>query len=84
MGQLTLARFRGDTVFALFARLISTLGGVIIGMVMWCVLSFLRRFYFGHVLSGTFRQEILMVWQLFALCVFPSFFMLDSTRPLHQ
>lgn len=35
MGQLTLARFRGDTAFALIARLISTFAGGIVGLVMW-------------------------------------------------
>ncbi len=35
MGQLTLARFRGDTAFALVARLISTLGGGILGLLIW-------------------------------------------------
>lgn len=37
MGQLTLARFRGDTTFGLFTRIVSTFAGGIIGMVMWCV-----------------------------------------------
>jgi len=37
MGQLTLARFRGDTTFGLVARIVSTFSGGVIGMVMWCV-----------------------------------------------
>lgn len=37
MGQLTLARFRGDTTFALVARLISTFLGGVLGMLLWCV-----------------------------------------------
>lgn len=37
MGQLTLARFRGDTTFGLFTRIVSTFVGGIIGMMMWCV-----------------------------------------------
>jgi hypothetical protein len=37
MGQLTLARFRGETTFGLVSRLISTFFGVIVGMVMWSV-----------------------------------------------
>ncbi|KAI0770884.1 hypothetical protein BD413DRAFT_553337 [Trametes elegans] len=35
MGQLTLARFRGDTTFGLVARIISTLMGGLIGTAMW-------------------------------------------------
>ncbi|KDR73069.1 hypothetical protein GALMADRAFT_270443 [Galerina marginata CBS 339.88] len=34
-GQMTLQRFRGDTAFALFARIISTFFGALTGMVMW-------------------------------------------------
>ncbi|KAH9924008.1 uncharacterized protein B0H18DRAFT_1120090 [Fomitopsis serialis] len=37
MGQLTLARFRGDTTFALFARLLCTLLGGLTGLVMWYI-----------------------------------------------
>jgi hypothetical protein len=37
MGQLTLARFRGDTTFGLVARLISTFTGGLIGTAMWYV-----------------------------------------------
>lgn len=37
MGQLTLARFRGDTTFGLVARIISTFVGGILGTVMWFV-----------------------------------------------
>jgi hypothetical protein len=35
MGQLTLARFRGDTTFGLTARIASTFGGGVVGMVIW-------------------------------------------------
>lgn len=35
MGQLTLARFRGDTTFGLVARILSTFLGGVAGMVMW-------------------------------------------------
>ena len=35
MGQLALARFRGDTGFAWVARVFSTLYGSIAGMVLW-------------------------------------------------
>ncbi|KAI9457691.1 hypothetical protein HD554DRAFT_2141770, partial [Boletus coccyginus] len=37
MGQLTLARFRGDTTFGLVTRIISTFVGGIIGTVMWYI-----------------------------------------------
>ncbi|KAI0917777.1 hypothetical protein AcV7_007101 [Taiwanofungus camphoratus] len=37
MGQLTLARFRGDTTFALVARLVSTFLGGLVGMVIWYI-----------------------------------------------
>ncbi|KAF9220310.1 hypothetical protein BS17DRAFT_739428 [Gyrodon lividus] len=37
MGQLTLARFRGDTTFGLVARICSTFIGCIIGTVMWYI-----------------------------------------------
>jgi 4-amino-4-deoxy-L-arabinose transferase-like glycosyltransferase len=39
MGQLTLARFRGDTAFGLVARLISTFFGGLLGMVIWYISS---------------------------------------------
>lgn len=37
MGQLTLSRFRGDTTFALTARVISTFLGGLVGLVMWYI-----------------------------------------------
>ena len=37
MGQLTLARFRGDTVFALVARVFSTTLGSVLGLVLWYI-----------------------------------------------
>ncbi|KAF5319812.1 hypothetical protein D9611_012858 [Ephemerocybe angulata] len=37
MGQLTMARFRGDTTFGLAARIFATLFGGVIGMVMWYI-----------------------------------------------
>ena len=39
MGQLTLARFRGDTAFGLASRLLSTSLGGLTGLVIWYVLS---------------------------------------------
>lgn len=35
MGQLSLARFRGDTTFALTARVLSTFAGGVLGIVIW-------------------------------------------------
>lgn len=35
MGQLTIARFRGDTIFGLVARIMSTFLGSVVGMVLW-------------------------------------------------
>ncbi|KAG2357359.1 hypothetical protein BDR07DRAFT_1420585 [Suillus spraguei] len=37
MAQFTLARFRGDTVFSLIARIISTFFGGLLGTVMWYI-----------------------------------------------
>ncbi|TFK87224.1 hypothetical protein K466DRAFT_491227 [Polyporus arcularius HHB13444] len=37
MGQLTLARFRGDTTFGLTARIISTMGGGLLGTALWYI-----------------------------------------------
>ncbi|KXN81239.1 hypothetical protein AN958_05700 [Leucoagaricus sp. SymC.cos] len=37
MGQLTLARFRGDTTFGLTARVFSTFAGGVVGMVIWYI-----------------------------------------------
>ena len=37
MGQLTLARFRGDTSFGLTARITSTFCGGLVGAVMWYI-----------------------------------------------
>lgn len=46
MGQLTIARFRGDTAFGLVSRLLSTFYGVIVGLVMWWVTqNFVRCHY---------------------------------------
>ncbi|KAF7363690.1 hypothetical protein MSAN_01026700 [Mycena sanguinolenta] len=37
MGQSTLSRFRGDTVFGLSARVLSTFFGGVLGLVMWYI-----------------------------------------------
>ena len=40
MGQLTLSRFRGDTTFVFVFRIIATFFGGLIGMVIWCGVSY--------------------------------------------
>jgi hypothetical protein len=37
MGQLTLARWRGETAFGLIARVLSTFFGGIVGMLVWYI-----------------------------------------------
>ncbi|CAK5277324.1 unnamed protein product [Mycena citricolor] len=37
MGQVTISRFRGDTVFGLSSRVLSTFFGGLLGMVMWYI-----------------------------------------------
>ncbi|PCH32963.1 hypothetical protein WOLCODRAFT_141429 [Wolfiporia cocos MD-104 SS10] len=37
MGQLTLARFRGDTTFGLVARFFATFTGAVVGLVLWYI-----------------------------------------------
>lgn len=55
MGQLTIARFRGDTTFGLVARIMSTFFGSILGMLMWyvqCVVAFdAERLKFSRYIS---------------------------------
>lgn len=61
MGQLTLARFRGDTTFGLVARIISTFGGGLTGATVW------------HISTGAGRGN---PYGLAAACAvaFPFFF----------
>ncbi|EGN97169.1 hypothetical protein SERLA73DRAFT_183808 [Serpula lacrymans var. lacrymans S7.3] len=61
MGQLTLARFRGDTTFGLVARIGSTFCGGIVGMVMW------------YVSAGSGHGNPYGLLAVFAVC-FPFFF----------
>ena len=49
MGQLTIARFRGDTTFGLVARIMSTFFGSILGMLMWYAVS--PRYSFKHIMA---------------------------------
>lgn len=39
MGQISLSRFRGDTVHSFFSRVFSTMVGCVIGLIMWYVSS---------------------------------------------
>jgi hypothetical protein len=61
MGQLTLARFRGDTTFGLVARIVSTFGGGLTGATIW------------HISTGAGRGN---PYGLAAACAvaFPFFF----------
>jgi hypothetical protein len=61
MGQLTLARFRGDTTFGLVARLISTFTGGLIGTAMW------------YISAGSGRGNPYGLAAVCAVC-YPSFF----------
>jgi hypothetical protein len=56
MGQLTVARFRGDTAFGLISRILSTFAGGLIGMVMWLYLSlYPQTVLFADYLCAFFR-----------------------------
>jgi len=72
MGQLTLARFRGDTAFALVARLISTLGGGILGLLIWQIVSRRLMGLGTDFLKGTFHKDLPMVLPPSAVYAFPS------------
>lgn len=45
MGQLTIARFRGDTAFGFVTRILSTFFGCIVGLVIWWVALILVHSY---------------------------------------
>ena len=71
MGQLTLARFRGDTTFGLASRLLSTFLGGLTGLVIWYVLSlysFLKVNKWLFPFVGTYplvRREVMpLAWLL--------------------
>ena len=68
MGQLTLARFRGDTTFGLVARIISTFAGGLTGATIW------------HISTGAGRGN---PYGLAATCAvaFPFFFYGRLYRP---
>ncbi|KAH7905721.1 hypothetical protein BJ138DRAFT_1130340 [Hygrophoropsis aurantiaca] len=61
MGQLTIARFRGDTTFGLVARITSTFCGGIIGTLMW------------YISTGSGRGNPFGLAAVCAVC-FPFFF----------
>ena len=59
MGQITLARFRGDTAFGLASRLLSTFFGGLTGLVMWYV-PFLYSFQ-GKLMT-IFHLQVHILW----------------------
>ncbi|KAF7419671.1 hypothetical protein PC9H_002263 [Pleurotus ostreatus] len=61
MGQLTLARFRGDTTFGLTARILATFFGCIAGLIMW------------YISAGTGHANAYGLGAVCAVC-FPFFF----------
>ncbi|KAF7964639.1 hypothetical protein HWV62_4637, partial [Athelia sp. TMB] len=61
MGQLTMARFRGDTSFGFVARIFSTFFGGLVGLVMW------------YVSAGNGNGNPYGLAAVFAVC-FPFFF----------
>lgn len=66
MGQLTLARFRGDTVFALVARVISTIGGSVLGLVLWYISAGSGRGNaFGLAVVIGVTSPFLLFWRLY-------------------
>jgi hypothetical protein len=80
IGQVTLARFRGDTTFGLISRLISTFFGGIVGMVMWSVLLHLAAHIFftykgsnRYISCGSGSGNPYGLGGVFAFC-FPFFF----------
>ena len=69
MGQLTIARFRGDTTFGLAARITATFVGGVVGMGMW------------YVASGSGKASPFAFAAVCAVC-FPFFFMIVLYCPI--
>ena len=69
MGQLTIARFRGDTTFGLAARIIATFVGGVVGMLMW------------YISSGSGTASPFAFAAVCAVC-FPFFFMVVLYCPI--
>jgi len=88
MGQLTLARFRGDTVFGLASRLLSTFFGGLTGLVIWYVLS--PYSFQGKQMTTSIRRYISCgsergnAFGLAAVCgvCFPFFFFVRLYAPI--
>jgi hypothetical protein len=58
MSQLTLSRHRGDSVFALFGRIVSTVSGAAVGLVVW---------YMSDGARTANPYGIMVVWSVFAV-----------------
>ena len=73
MGQLTLARFRGDTAFGLASRLLSTSLGGLTGLVIWYVL-FPYSFHFSkkkRLTNDYFHLQVHILWIGEWKCLWP-------------
>ncbi|KAH8105047.1 hypothetical protein DFH11DRAFT_1864282 [Phellopilus nigrolimitatus] len=68
LGQTTISRFRGDTVFGLAARVLSTFFGGVVGMIMW------------YISTGTGRGNAFGLAAV-AACCFPFFFFVRVHYP---
>lgn len=80
MGQVTIARFQGDTTFALLARVVATCLGGVGGMAMWSVTSILdlsllaqRVHYSRYISCGSGRGNAFGLAAVSAVC-FPFIF----------
>lgn len=68
MGQLTLARFRGDTTFGLVARIFSTFAGGLLGAALWYI-STAKGIGNAYGLAGVFA--VVLVPMFFARLNWP-------------
>lgn len=88
MGQLTLARFRGDTAFGLASRLLSTFLGGLTGLVIWYVLSLysfqgkqMTIFICRYISCGSDRGNAFGLAAVCGVC-FPFFFFVRLYAPI--
>ena len=71
MGQLTLARFRGDTTFGLTAHILATFFGCIAGLIMWyvdCLDSLLHLTPSDNQVYLSWHRPRQRVWPWRSLC----------------